>query len=49
MDTMKMSVAPVIAGTELPGAPGGVVQSVNPARTAEVGELTADESFRLGG
>ncbi len=31
-----MSVAPVIAGTEVAGAPGGVLRSVNPARTSEV-------------
>src|SRR5215475_234274 len=36
MEPMKMSVAPVIAGTEQPGSPGGVLQSVNPARTSEV-------------
>jgi hypothetical protein len=37
------SVASVIAGNEVSGAPGGRLSSVNPAQT----ELSADESFRL--
>jgi hypothetical protein len=35
MESMKMSVALVIAGTELAGAPGGVIQPVNPARLGD--------------
>jgi aldehyde dehydrogenase (NAD+) len=36
VETMKVSVAPVIGGTARPDAPGGRIQSVNPARTTEV-------------
>jgi acyl-CoA reductase-like NAD-dependent aldehyde dehydrogenase len=36
MSRVNMTVAPAIAGTRRPDAPGGRFQSVNPARTAEV-------------
>jgi alpha-ketoglutaric semialdehyde dehydrogenase len=32
---MSINITSVIAGLEVPGAPGGRLRSVNPARTAE--------------